>query len=306
MNLFGRPGTLVGMVHLAPLPGSPRFGGVMETVHRLARRDAAALAQAGFDALLVENYGDLPFYPDEVPAVTIAAMSAVIEGLRRDLPGIPLGVNVLRNDARAALAIAAAVGASFIRVNVHCGATATDQGILQGRAFETLRMRAAWAPGVAVLADARVKHGHPIAPTTLSEDVHDLIERGSADGVLVTGPRTGAAGPVAAVQEAVEAAGGAPVIVASGVTARNAVEYLAAGARGLIVGTAIKRGGRTDAAVDVKRAGELVLCVREFRGGGTGRAGAGRAGTGRAGTDVSGLGLPGAGRAGTGRVGGRS
>jgi uncharacterized protein len=278
MDLFGRPGALVGMVHLAPLPGSPRFGGIMEAIHQGAGRDAGVLAEAGFDAILVENYGDLPFYPDEVPAVTIAAMSAVIARLRRDLPGIPLGVNVLRNDARAALAIAAAAGGSFIRVNVHCGATATDQGILQGRAYETLRMRAAWAPGVAILADAFVKHGHPMAPTTLAEDVHDLVERGSADGVLVTGPRTGAAGSVAAVQEAVEAAGGAPVLVASGVSARNAAAYLAAGARGLIVGTAIKRGGRTEAPVDRARACELVRRVRELRGARKGGRTGGRAG----------------------------
>jgi hypothetical protein len=291
MDLLKRPRVLVGMVHLAPLPGSPGFGGAMEAVHRAARRDAGVLVEEGFDALLVENYGDLPFYPDNVPSATIAAMSVVLEHLRRDLPGIPLGVNVLRNDAGAALAIAAAVGAAFIRVNVHCGAAITDQGILQGRAHETLRLRAALAPGTAILADAAVKHGRGFTPGPLAEEVLDLVERGLADGVLVTGSRTGMAASLEKVREAVEAAGRVPVWVASGVAADNATEYLEAGARGLIVGTSIKRGGHAEAAVDRLRARELARRVRAFRDAGasegksvtgkpvTGKPAAGRART---------------------------
>jgi uncharacterized protein len=268
MDLLKKPGVVIGMVHLAPLPGSPRFDGAMEAVHRAARRDAGVLAEEGFDAVLVENYGDLPFYPDEVPAATVGAMSAVLDRLRRDLPGMPVGVNVLRNDARAALAIAAAVGAAFIRVNVHCGAVVTDQGILQGRAHETLRLRAVLAPGVAILADAAVKHGHSLTPATPGEEIRDLVERGLADGVLITGPRTGAAASVAQVREAVAGvAGDAPVFVASGVKVGNVAEYLAAGAHGFIVGTSIKRGGRIEATVDRARARELVRRVREILGG---------------------------------------
>jgi hypothetical protein len=268
MDLLKRTGVLVGMVHLAPLPGSPGFGGAMEAVRRAARRDAGVLVDEGFDAILIENYGDLPFYPDNVPAGTIAAMSVVLEYLRRDLPGIPMGVNVLRNDAGAALGIAAAVEAAFIRVNVHCGAMITDQGILQGRAHETLRLRAVLAPGTAILADAAVKHGRGFTPGPLAEEVLDLVERGLADGVLVTGSRTGMAASLEEVQEAVGAAGRVPVWVASGVTAGNATGYLEAGARGLIVGTSIKRGGRAEAAVDRSRARELARRVRAFRDGG--------------------------------------
>ncbi len=262
MSLLDGSSVLVGMVHLAPLPGSPRYSGRMEPVHQRARRDAGALVEAGFDVLLVENYGDLPFYPDDVPACTTAAMTAVLEGLRRDLPLIPLGVNVLRNDARAALAIAAAVGAAFIRVNVHCGAALTDQGILQGRAQETLRLRASIAPKTAILADVAVKHSRALAPGSITDEVLDLVERGLVDGVLVTGARTGAAASLETIHEVVKAAGKVPVWAASGVTAGNAIEHLRAGARGLIVGTSIKRGGRSDAEVDDARAREFARRVR--------------------------------------------
>src|SRR5437764_8017935 len=135
--LFPRRPAIVGMVHLLPLPGSPRWAGSLEEVLRRAVEDARALAEGGVDGVMVENFGDTPFYPEQVPPETVAAMTraarAVVEAV-----GVPVGVNVLRNDAAAALGIAVAVGARFIRVNVHTGAMWTDQGLLQGRAHETI------------------------------------------------------------------------------------------------------------------------------------------------------------------------
>jgi uncharacterized protein len=131
---------LIGMVHLPPLPGAPRGPRERSPTSSSGPADAAALERAGFDGVIVENYMDVPFHPGAVPPVTIAAMtrivSAVVEACR-----IPVGVNVLRNDARAALSIAAVTGAAFIRVNVHTGAMWTDQGLLTGSAHETLRLR---------------------------------------------------------------------------------------------------------------------------------------------------------------------
>ena len=120
----GKP--LIGMVHLLPLPGSPRWSGRMDQVIERALRDADALIGAGFDGLLLENLGDTPFWPAQVEPETVAAMSVVADRLRNHSE-LPLGINVLRNDARAAIAIAKATDAVFIRVNVHTGAAATDR-----------------------------------------------------------------------------------------------------------------------------------------------------------------------------------
>ena len=153
---------LVGMVHLLPLPGAPRWDGSMSAVIGRARADAAALAAGGFHGVMVENFLDAPFHPAAVPAETVAAMAVIVDRVREEC-GLPVGVNVLRNDAYAALAIAAATSARFIRVNVHTGAMLTDQGWLDGRAHETLRTRLRLAPDVAILAaelaaaDAKVK-----------------------------------------------------------------------------------------------------------------------------------------------------
>lgn len=136
---------IVGMVHLMPLPGSPRWGGSMGAVFSRATTDAEALTKAGFDGILVENYADVPFLKGPVPAETVAAMTAAVLAVR-DATGLPVGVNVLRNDAHAAVAIATATGARFIRVNVHAGSMWTDQGLVEGarRRHAAVTLEARW------------------------------------------------------------------------------------------------------------------------------------------------------------------
>src|SRR4051812_25609976 len=152
---------VIGMVHVAALPGAPLYGGSMQAIVDAALRDGRALRAGGCDAIAFENFGDRPFFKDRVPAETIAALTRVIVEVTAETK-LPFGVNVLRNDAASAVAIAAATGAAFIRVNVHSGAMQTDQGIIEGRAAETLRKRAAIAPEVLIFADHMVKHAAPL------------------------------------------------------------------------------------------------------------------------------------------------
>jgi len=247
---------LLGMVHLGPLPGSPRWGGSMPAILDRAARDGEALATGGFDGLLVENFMDAPFHKDEVPPETVAAMARVVT-LLMDATGLPIGVNVLRNDARAAVAIAVATGARFMRVNVHSGAMWTDQGLVEGRADRTLRERARLSADVAILADVFVKHAVPPSGVSLSEAARDTWERGKADALVVTGPTTGGAADLDQVRLVKGAAPMAPVLVGSGVTAETVADVLAA-ADGAIVGTSIALGGRAGTGIDPERARALV------------------------------------------------
>lgn len=222
--------------------------------------DAKALANAGFDAIVVENFGDAPFYKDEVTKITIAAMTACVLAAREEAPRIPIGVNVLRNDARAALAIAAATGASFVRVNVLSGARVTDQGVIEGRAAEVMRERAAIAKNVRVFADVDVKHSAPLAARAIEDEVAEVAERALADAVLVTGRATGSAADEDDL-ERVRRATKLPVLVASGATEKS-VRALLSKCDGVIVGTAIKRGRRAGAAVDLALAKRFVRAAR--------------------------------------------
>jgi membrane complex biogenesis BtpA family protein len=253
---FGRH-AVFGMVHLRALPGAPLFGGSIDAVIESAINDARALAAGGCDGVVFENFGDHPFHK-HVDVETVATMTRVVGEAARDLR-LPFGVNVLRNDARAALAIAAATGAQFIRINIHIGAMLTDQGIIEGEAADTLRHRAAFAPAVMIFADHLVKHAAPIGEVDEIQMARDLRERGLADALIVSGRETGApadAKRLSRTREAVDA----PILVGSGLTAENAPDY--ADADGAIVGTTLKRDGRVEMSVDPIR---VECVVRAFK-----------------------------------------
>ena len=252
---------VVGVVHLPPLPGSPRWGGDMGAVLARARADLLALAEGGADAAIVENFGDAPFRAGAVEPETVAAMARALAELR-PLTSLPLGVNVLRNDAVAALALAAVCGGAFIRVNIHSGVMVTDQGLIAGRADQTLRRRRELgAEEVAILADVLVKHAAPLGAVTIEEAARDAVERGLADALIVTGVGTGHATDLADVRRVRAVLPDMPLLVGSGVDERTIGETLTI-ADGAIVGTALKIGGVTTAPVDPERVRRLVAAAR--------------------------------------------
>src|SRR5262245_43174175 len=153
---------LIGVVHLKPLPGSPRFAGDLDFLIDFAVADARAYARGGVDSIIIENFGDAPFTKGPVAPETLAAMTAAGRAIRAAVK-VPIGFNVLRNDARSALALCATCGGSFMRVNVHTGAMLTDQGIIEGDAYNTIRYRQMLCPEVKLYADVHVKHAMPLA-----------------------------------------------------------------------------------------------------------------------------------------------
>jgi len=239
---------LIGVIHLRPLPGSPGYEGDLSQIASSAARDAHALADAGFEAVVVENYGDAPFVPGTVDPITVSSMTRCALAVRVAAPMLSLGINILRNDAAAALAVAAATSASFIRINVHVGARLTDQGVVQGMAHETLRARRALGlENVKLLCDVDVKHSAPLAPRPLAEEAHDLALRGHADAVLVTGSGTGR-GVALPDLDVVLRAVDVPVLVASGVTESTLPSLRRA--HGVIVGSCLRPGGQAGLPID--------------------------------------------------------
>jgi membrane complex biogenesis BtpA family protein len=250
---------IIGMVHVAALPGAPGYAGSMQAVVDAALRDARALRDGGCDAIAFENFGDWPFFKDCVPAETVAALTRVIGDVSREV-ALPFGVNVLRNDAASAMAIAAATGAAFIRVNVHTGAMLTDQGIIEGRAAETLRKRAALAAGVLIFADHMVKHALPMVAADEIQAAKDLRQRGLADAIIVSGAATGAEPDRAKFARLRGTLSDTPILIGSGLTEANAATF--ADADGAIVGTSIKIDGCVEAAVDPDRVARLAAAFK--------------------------------------------
>jgi membrane complex biogenesis BtpA family protein len=242
---------LIGVVHLGPLPGSPRWQGDLQKLIKSALADARAYEQGGADAVFVENFGDVPFTKGRVGPETIAAMAAAGCAIRQAIE-LPLGFNVLRNDACAALALCSACEGEFIRINVHTGAMLTDQGLIEGNAHETLRYRTQICPSARIFADVHVKHAVPLGDWSIEASARDTVERGLADALIVSGSGTGLAADVRDVQRIRQACPGAKIFLGSGVTVDNVREFLPA-ADGFIVGTSLKVGGKVANPVDPKR-----------------------------------------------------
>ena len=247
--------TLIGVVHLPPLPGAPRWRGNLAAIIKHAVADARAYEQGGADAVFIENFGDAPFTKSAVGPETVAAMAAAGCAVRAAVK-LPIGFNVLRNDARSALALCAACGGDFIRVNVHSGAMLTDQGLIEGNAYETLRYREAISPGAKIFADVHVKHAVPLGDWTLEDAAHDTLDRGLADALIISGVGTGMAADPADVRTVREAVPSARILLGSGVTRENAGEFLEF-ADGFIVGSSLKAGGKLSNPVDAKRVAAL-------------------------------------------------
>lgn len=262
--VFGRSHhVLIGMVHLLPLPGAPDYGGggVGPILDR-ALADAEGYAGAGFDGLIVENHGDIPFLkPDRIGPETAAHMAVVADRVRM-ASGLPIGINVLANAAIHALAIASAAGSAFVRVNQWANAYVANEGVVEGAAAEALRYRSALrADDLRVFADAHVKHGaHAIvADRPIPELIKD-VEFFSADVVIATGQRTGHAVDVDYLR-LFRAATQLPLLVGSGVTPGNVGEVLSV-ADGVIVGSALKEEGVWWSPVDSGKAARFAAIAR--------------------------------------------
>ncbi|CAN5224592.1 BtpA/SgcQ family protein [soil metagenome] len=240
--------SLIGMVHLQPLPGSPRFDDDFDSVLTQTVTDANTLLDAGFPALMIENFGDAPFYATSVPPVTVAALTRVTRVVI-EATAMPIGVNVLRNDAISALAIAAATGAAWIRVNVLSGLMYTDQGPVVGQAAEIARVRQHWCPEVQIMADVMVKHASPPPGLTIEQAGLDTWERAGADALIVSGAGTGIAPELDDGRRLRKSLPHAQIFVGSGATPANLGE-LASFADGVIVGSALKRDGNAANPVD--------------------------------------------------------
>ncbi len=261
-QLFDHPKPIIGVIHLPPLIGSPQSRQLFREIRTRALSDAKTLIDNGIDGVIIENYGDAPFYPDSVEPHTVAALTLVANEIRERHSQTPIGLNVLRNDAKSAIAIATVTDANFIRVNVHTGAMLTDQGIIQGRAHETLRYRSTLTSKVKIFADIAVKHAVPLASTDILTSAEDTYHRGLADALIVTGTATGKRPDLGQLKTVKSRGPQASVFAGSGVTINNLTEVLQH-ADGVIVGTSIKHKGVTTNEVDPDRVRALIKAREE-------------------------------------------
>lgn len=251
---------LIGVVHLLPLPGAARSTLTIDRIWDRALAESEIYAAHGMDAIIIENHGDTPFPKESVLPHVTSIMAIFVDRLRTRL-GLPVGVNVLRNDAIGAMGAAFAGGGDFIRVNVLSGVTATDQGLIEGAAERLMDYRRRLAANVQVFADAEVKFGTPLYRPSLATLIQSLAHRSLADAVIVTGEGTGKAPTLEKLAEARAGAGDVPLLVGSGAGAES-IREMARSTDGAIVGSALKYDGRVENPVDPDRVRAFVRAAR--------------------------------------------
>lgn len=264
--IFKNKKPVIGVIHLLPLPGSPRWSGDLEEVLLRAEQESLALASGGIDSIIIENFFDAPFAKDRVDVSTACALTLAVQRVRA-VTKLPIGVNVLRNDAMTALAIATVCGAEYIRVNVLSGAMVTDQGIIESDARNVLlyRKQLLQDKSIKIFADVMVKHAYPLGEgTDIALSAKDTMLRAGADAVIVSGTGTGQAPDMNDLKKVRKALPYAPILIGSGSTQDNAKELLSI-ADGIIVGTTLKRRGELEQPVDVDRVRDFVSVIKAAR-----------------------------------------
>jgi len=258
MTLFEHTRPIIGMVHLRPLPESPGFDGDLNAIYSQAEADARALLDAGVDALIVENLGDEPYLIGEPTALQVAAMANAAARIRA-MTDSPLGVNVQFNAWQAEIALAYAVQAQFVRVEVFVDTVISAQGMVQPCSAQITRYRKQLGANVELWADVQTKYTQNVLPQAITQSAVDAQTAGAAV-LIVTGAATGQATPLEAVAEVKDVVQ-IPVVVGSGTTIENVSQVLQI-ADGAIVGSALKEGGRAENPVSAETARAFMQAAR--------------------------------------------
>lgn len=263
-STFGVPRALIGTIHAQALPGTPASRLSVSAIAELAASEAEIYAKAGFHGLVLENTHDRPYVKAAANGPEIVAAMSVVAAEIRRASSLPLGIQVLAGANRAALAVAHACGAAFVRVEGFVFAHVADEGFIESSAGDVLRYRRAiGAENVLVFADVKKKHSaHAItADVDIVETAH-AAEFFSVDGVVVSGVATGTPADAEEV-EAVSRAVHVPTIIGSGITVENIARY--PGADAFIVGSSVKTGGIWSGTLDADRTRAIVDALASDR-----------------------------------------
>lgn len=263
--IFKSKKPVIGVIHLLPLPGSARWTGDLEEVFLRAEQEALALASGGVDSIIIENFFDAPFAKDRVDVSTACALTLAVKRVSA-VTSLPIGVNVLRNDALTALAIATVCGAAYVRVNVLSGAMVTDQGIIESDARNVLLYRRQlMSDNIKIFADVMVKHAYPLGEgNDIALAAKDTMLRAGGDALIVSGTGTGQTPDMNDLKKVRKAMPDAPIFIGSGSTQENVKDLLSV-ADGIIVGTTLKRRGLLEQPVDVDRVRDFVTAAKAAR-----------------------------------------
>jgi membrane complex biogenesis BtpA family protein len=261
-GMFGVQKPIIAMCHLQALPGDPAYdrAGGMAKVIELAARDLEHLQAGGVDGVMFSNEFSLPYLTTVKPETT-AAMARVIGELRRAIR-VPFGVNVLW-DPIASIELAAATDAQFMR-EIVTGVYASDFGLWNTNAGETMRRRAALAPELRMLFNIVPEAASYLGSRTSVDIARTTVFNNRPDALCVSGLTAGVETDTQLMSEIKKAVPDTIVLCNTGCRVDNIERQLKV-ADGAVVGTAFKVDGRFEKLVDPARVREFMDKVKSVR-----------------------------------------
>ncbi len=154
-EIFERKPLAIAVIHLPNLRKlalEKRVDDLVEFVERECR----IIEDAGFDAVIVENFNDKPYGKVVERAEVLGLASIALHTARRNFSGF-VGLSLLRCSAIEAYRIAYSLGGHFIRVNTVAETIITESGIIEPQSYRLAELKDTM-PGVKVFGDIMCKH----------------------------------------------------------------------------------------------------------------------------------------------------
>jgi membrane complex biogenesis BtpA family protein len=262
-QIFSKKHTIIGMIHVLALPGTPKYRGSIQEIIDLSVSEAALYKKAGIDALMIENMHDVPYTKNEVGAEINSVMTLVAKAIKDEV-GLPSGIQILAGANKTALAVAKATGLEFIRAEGFVFGHVADEGYIDSQAADLLRYRKMIdAENIAIFTDIKKKHSaHAITADVDIVDTAHAAEFFLSDGLIITGKQTGHSADVKEIK-AVSKSVHIPVLIGSGVTLENLETFLPL-ADALIVGSYFKENGYWENTLNYRRIADFMEKVNQI------------------------------------------
>ena len=255
-NIFKDTKPIIGMVHLLPLPSAPGYKSI-EAIYERALFDLKALEEGKADALIIENFGDIP-YPEHSELIAYTAFTSIVTRLK-EKTSLPIGINFQFNDYEAEWAIAYACDVDFIRIEAFSENRMGPNGYFKTSGPDLMRLKERFKKDIALIGDVHVKHTFEVVKQPLDFTIEEMIE-GGIDALICTGMTTGQSPKLEDVKLMKELSKGLPVIVGSGVNENTVNDFLSV-ADGAIIGSSFKKDGQVLNPIDVDRVKRLMAKI---------------------------------------------
>lgn len=244
----------ISMIQTPPLPGSFQHSGQnLNEIVDFVLKEAQILYDCGFDAVILQNMGDMPVKQQARPEV-VAYFSVIAKELKRNFSNFPLGI-LINWDGVASLAVAHATGADFVRVeHVYTGAEVMSTGLITAQCCEITEMKKRLNTSIPIFADVYEPHAIPLGAKPIEDAAWETVYEAFADGLFLSGKN--AKESIELIERARTKVPNTTIFLGGGASEENVIQLLKY-YDGVCVATWIKNGSLKN-PIDSERAKRFI------------------------------------------------